>query len=54
MHVLREVLEVAILAELGENPTELPVDWRLMSDRISGDSVLCRYSSVKKTNTSPA
>jgi dethiobiotin synthetase len=30
--ILKRVLNVPLLAELGENLTELPVDWRLMID----------------------
>ena len=32
--ILRKVLDVPLLCELGENLTELPTDWRLMLDSI--------------------
>ena len=34
--ILSEILDVPILAELGENLTELPTDWRLMINSIIG------------------
>jgi hypothetical protein len=30
--ILKQILNVPLLAGLGENLTELPVDWRLMLD----------------------
>jgi hypothetical protein len=30
--ILKQILSVPLLAGLGENLTELPVDWRLMLD----------------------
>ena len=34
--ILRKILDVPILAELGENLTELPADWRFMLDSTIG------------------
>jgi dethiobiotin synthetase len=38
--ILKRILNVPLLAGLGENLTELPIDWRLMLDSIAKDSVL--------------
>ena len=46
--ILGKILDVPLLAELGETLTELPADWRLMIDSSGGSSVLIRYKSVKK------
>ena len=37
--ILRKILDVPVLAELGENLTELPTDWRFMVDSTIADSV---------------
>jgi hypothetical protein len=34
--ILRKILDVPILAELGENLTQLPADWRFMLDSTIG------------------
>jgi len=34
--ILKQILNVPLLAGLGENLTELPVDWRLMLDSTRG------------------
>jgi dethiobiotin synthetase len=34
--ILKQILNVPLLAGLGENLTELPVDWRLMLDSTKG------------------
>jgi hypothetical protein len=33
--ILKRILNVPLLAGLGENLTELPIDWRLMLDSIA-------------------
>jgi hypothetical protein len=38
--ILKRILNVPLLAGLGENLMELPVDWRLMLDSASDLSVL--------------
>ena len=34
--ILKQILNVPLLAGLGENLTELPVDWRLMLESTKG------------------
>jgi hypothetical protein len=36
--ILKRILDVPLLAGLGENLTQLPVDWRLMLDLITKEA----------------